>query len=87
LLLRSDLASLRSEHLLSRIDSLESMVFEEKNGEIVNVGSSHPVPSAITTTVIKEESSTSSSSSSFSNTSDDAVVATSSINDADGGGS
>jgi hypothetical protein len=43
--LRSDLASLRSEHLLSRIDSLKAMVFEDnENGVIVNVGVSHPEP-------------------------------------------
>ena len=35
---------MRSEHLLSRIDSLKSMVFQETNGEIVNVGFSHPAP-------------------------------------------
>ena len=30
--------------MLSRIDSLKSMVFQETNGEIVNVGFSHPAP-------------------------------------------
>ncbi len=42
--LKADLASLRSEQLIARIEGLQKMKFEDEDGLIVNKGLCHPEP-------------------------------------------